>query len=177
MLFLSGFLWKISNARQRKASETFFPLISGWSFLKKSAKLHGETIIFIEGLLPCGAITDCLFAPFASFLSGRFMTIWEWQFLWQEMSYYRASIHIKITMSKSVKFVYGFFANHVPKATSIGRYSSLPRFVEILYLSYLYVKFQPSHCIFTPNFHHFPCSPNYVSGVINTCARIIATTS
>ena len=51
-------------------------------------------------------------------------------------------------------------------------YSTWPRFVKILYLSYLCVKFQASNRIFTLHFDQFPSSPNYVRGVICFSSRL-----
>ena len=59
-----------------------------------------------------------------------------------------------------------FLAYHVPRAIPLSRYSTWPWFVKILYLSYLCFKYQPSQCIFSLNFDHFPSSPNYVRGVM-----------
>ena len=59
-----------------------------------------------------------------------------------------------------------FLTHHVLRVIPLRRYSTWPQFVKILYLIYLWVKFQ---CIFTPDFDHFTSSLNYVRGVIAFC--------
>ena len=75
------------------------------------------------------------------------------------------SHHQKFLCQNQSKCSTAFLTLHFPRAIHICGYSILPRFVKVLYLSSICVNFQPTQCIFTINFKHFPSSPNYVRGV------------
>ena len=169
MLFPVGFLQKMPNACQQKASTAFFPLIWEWCFFIKSYKFAGETTISHQGFSHLVKHSELTFCAIASFLPGSYVSTWEWQFSF--ISYRKISdrswcfLINEFPCQNQTKSSSRFLPYHIPRATPFSMYSTWPRFVKIPYLSYLCVKFQASNCIFTLHFDQFPSSPNYVRGV------------
>ena len=85
------------------------------------------------------------------------------------------SHHPNFPCRNQPKSLTSFLAYHFPRATHFPGYKNLPRFVKMLCLSSLCVKFQPSECINSVNFAHFSSSLNYVRGVMNGESKFTGT--
>ena len=90
----------------------------------------------------------------------------------QNICKFMLSHHQKFPWQNRSKSFTAFLAKQFPRAIHVRGFSILPRFVKILHLSSLCVKFQPTQCIFTINFCHLPSSPNYVRGVSCSSVRV-----
>ena len=145
MLFPVGFLQKMPNACQQKASIAFFLLIWEWCFFIKSSKFAGETTIFLQGFPTLWSTQGLTFCAIASFLPGSYITTWEWQFSF--ISYRKISdtswcfLINEFPCQNQTKSSSWFLPYHIPRAKSFSMHSTWPRFVKILYLSYLCFKF------------------------------------
>ena len=86
-------------------------------------------------------------------------------FLWWNIQKFMMSHHQNFLCQNQSKSSTAFLTLDFLRAIYVCGYPVLPRFVKVLYLSSICVNFQPTQCIFTINFKHFPSSPNYVRGV------------
>ena len=142
-------------------------------FLSKVPNLLEKSPFFFRGSPTLWSTLGLTFCAIASFLPGSYISTWEWQFSF--ISYRKISdtswcfLINEFPCQNQTKSSSRFLPYHIPRATPFSMYSTWPRFVKILYLSYLCVKFQASNRIFTLHFDQYPSSPNSVRGVITVC--------
>ena len=110
MLFLFGFLPKMSNACQFEALNALFPMISGWCFWIKAGILLETRIIFQKEFSCFVGQSLAVFCAIYSFLLCSYITTREWQFSFilynKNEIVYGVSSQKRFAMSKSAKVVY-----------------------------------------------------------------------
>ena len=121
MLFLVGFLQKMPNACQQKASNAFFLLIWEWFFLSKVPNLLEKPPFFFRGSPILWSTLGLTFCAIASFLPGSYITTWEWQFSF--ISYRKISdrswcfLINEFPCQNQTKSSSRFLPYHIPRAT------------------------------------------------------------
>ena len=140
------------------APNLFFRLISCYCFFDRSSNLISETNLFVEaeGFSP---FVGLFLTPNALLLLGSNIQL-KWQF-----SSHSYGKNEKFCASKPVKIFHHIFDRAHNQGHTQCECSIWSRFAKILCLSNRCVKFQPSQCIFTLSFDHFPSSFNFERGV------------